>query len=724
MHTRPAVPLFSVFLAVALLIAPASADTHALESSFVGSGTAGGEFTNPYGIAVSDSGFVYVADTYNHRIQVFSANGTFVTSWGSFGSGDDQFMFPYAVAVNGSGMVHVADNQNKQLKIFTPSGAHLATHPFPGNAKGIAVDEASRTLCTDWALDRTSVYNTTYALEGTIGSAGSGTGQFWNPTGIAVAAGEVFVADTNHHRIQVFSADGTFLRKWPSDIIAGTAEGDFNHPYDLAVNRSGFLFVTDRDNDRVQIFSQAGDCVEAFACTDPCGIATGAENRVYVTSASGACVHIYRIPPAPAVTGITPSSATSGSSCVTATVRGSDFQSNPAVSLQQGATTIPGDNATRLSAETITCTFNLSSADTGTWDVRVMNDDGKEGVLIDGFAVTHEPPQITAISPDEGVSGDVLAVVRITGSGFLPAPQAVFRRSGAPDLCAGDVVYINGTHITCSLDLEGALPGARDVIVRNTDSQEDTLAAGFTVIAPATPAPTTPATPEPTCEPAPAPRAPQSGEGGVSSTAAAYAADLVPGENRTLALRSGALQAVTIRVTTPVDSVLVTASECRIPAALDHLDATLYACTAVTFYRLGDEEVEAVWFTFALPASWLTGEGCSPAGVEMLRFHDGAWEELPAAFVGEREGMAWFRVKCPGCSCIAVVCMPDTPSRETSGEERQVASAPVPAPSPVPSRPPAPPEEPDSPVPPAQKSPLTAAPLLSLPLVLLRRRRP
>jgi|GEM_PF-6756376 len=724
MHTRPAVPLFSVVLAVTLLIAPASADTYVLESSFAGSGTAGGEFDRPYGIVVNESGFVYVADTYNHRIQVFSADGTYVTSWGSFGSGDDQFMFPYAVAVNGSGAVHVADNQNKKLKLFTPSGVHLATHPFPGDGKGIAVDEGSRTFCTDWALDRISVYNTTYALEGTIGSAGSGTGQFWNPTGIAATAGEVFVADTNNHRIQVFSAAGTFLRKWPSDIISGTAEGDFDHPYAVAINRSGFLFVTDRDNDRVEIFSQAGDFVAAFACTDPCGIAIGAENRVYVTSAGGDCVYVYRIPPAPAVTGITPSSATRGSSCVNATVNGSDFRNNPTVSLQQGATIIPGGNATRLSAETITCTFNLSSADAGTWDVRVINGDGKEGVLVDGFAVTHEPPHITAIWPDEGVSGTVLAVVRITGSGFLPAPQVICRRAGTPDLCAGDVVYINGTHITCSLDLGGTVPGARDVTLRNTDGQEATLAAGFTVIAPATPAPTTPPTPDPTPEPAPAPRAPLSGEGGASSTAAAYAADLVPGENRTLALRSGALQAVTIRVTAPVDSVLVTANECRIPAPLDSPDATLYACTAVTFYRIGEDEIETVSFIFALPAPWLAGKGISPAGVDMLRFHDGAWEELPVSFAGKRDGMVWFRVESPGSSIIAAACMQDPPSRENSGEGREAAITPAPAPSPVPSRAPAPPEQPDSSDPPAQQSPLTAAPLLSLPLVLLLRRRP
>ena len=746
MHTRPAILRFSIILSMLLLIAPASADTYALESSFGSLGSGEGQFNNPYGIAVNESGYVYVADTYNNRIQVFSADGTFVTAWGSQGIGIDQFWYPYAVAVNQSGAVHVADYNNEKLKIFTPAGAHLSTHPFPKEVKGIAVDEASRAFCTDRDTDLVNVYNDTYALEGTIGSSGSGNGQFWNPTGIAVTASEVFVVDTDHHRIQVFAEDGTFLRKWPSDTAPGAAEGDFDHPYDMAINSSGLLFITDTDNDRVEIFSQAGDFVDAFSCTKPCGIATGPGNRVYVTSFSTDCVKVYRIPPPPSVTGITPSSATRGSSCVAATVNGSDFQSNPEIRLRKGAGTIIATNVTRLSAEAITCTLNLSSADAGLWDVRVINDDGKEGMLIDGFTVINPPPQIAAVAPDAGVSGDTLAGVQITGSGFLPAPLVKLHQPGQPYLYAGDAVYINDTRITCSLDLAGTAPGAWDVIVKNSDGQEDMLSGGFTVSEPATPAPepssepTVTPTPEPTAEPTPSPeptiiptpeptatpfsRHASSGNGGPSSTAVAYATDLSPGVNCTLKLITGALQTVTLRVTVPVDSVLVTAKECTIPVDIAHPNGTLYQCTEVTFYRIRGEEVDAAWFTFSLPVSWLEEQRFSPAGVTMFRFHEGAWQELPTEVLGEQNGMAWFQAESPGCSLFAIICKADSPSHTDQGDAGKDTSQATFAPTAA-TAPPVHPDPAGAAAPTAvPKSPLAAAPLLSLPLALLLRRRP
>ena len=61
------------------------------------------------GVAVDGSGNVFVADQLNNRIQVFDNTGTFLTTWGSLGSGDGQFNDPAGVAVDGSGNVFVAD---------------------------------------------------------------------------------------------------------------------------------------------------------------------------------------------------------------------------------------------------------------------------------------------------------------------------------------------------------------------------------------------------------------------------------------------------------------------------------------------------------------------------------------------------------------------------------------------------------------------------------------
>ncbi|MDO8872830.1 MAG: hypothetical protein Q7V05_08900 [Methanoregula sp.] len=89
------------------------------------SGSGDGQFSNPMGVAVDSSGNVYVTDTDNteigiNRIQKFSSTGTFLTKWGTGGSGDGQFFQPIGVAVDSSGNVYVADSLNYRIQKFAP----------------------------------------------------------------------------------------------------------------------------------------------------------------------------------------------------------------------------------------------------------------------------------------------------------------------------------------------------------------------------------------------------------------------------------------------------------------------------------------------------------------------------------------------------------------------------------------------------------------------------
>jgi len=80
-------------------------------------------------LGVDASGNVYVADTGdewaetdndNSRIEKFSNDGSFITSWGSYGTGNGQFDVPFGIVVDPSGNVFVVDEENNRIQEFAP----------------------------------------------------------------------------------------------------------------------------------------------------------------------------------------------------------------------------------------------------------------------------------------------------------------------------------------------------------------------------------------------------------------------------------------------------------------------------------------------------------------------------------------------------------------------------------------------------------------------------
>lgn len=104
------------------------------------SGSGPGQFTSPEGIALDQSGNVYVVDYGNSRVQKFTSTGTFVRQWGTYGTDPGQFRDPFEIAVDGTGNVYVADSSNDRIQKFTADGVFIQQWTTPGDGTALQRD--------------------------------------------------------------------------------------------------------------------------------------------------------------------------------------------------------------------------------------------------------------------------------------------------------------------------------------------------------------------------------------------------------------------------------------------------------------------------------------------------------------------------------------------------------------------------------------------------------
>ena len=97
--------------------------------------TGNGELNIPQGIYAYSADRIYVADSYNNRIQIFDSNGNFVKMWGSYGTGNTNFKSPAGLEVI-AGKLYVADSGNNVIKEFDLDGNYLATRGAAGSGNG------------------------------------------------------------------------------------------------------------------------------------------------------------------------------------------------------------------------------------------------------------------------------------------------------------------------------------------------------------------------------------------------------------------------------------------------------------------------------------------------------------------------------------------------------------------------------------------------------------
>lgn len=230
------------------------------------SGSASGQFLHPMHVAVDAGGNVYVTDYDNHRVQKFASDGTYLAQWGTYGAANGQFLQQGGVAVDGNGNVYAADVTAQtgvvlhRIQVFTSDGIFLRAWGdtcrtiAPGNAThfpwDVAVDDSGNVYVADCDNLRIRKFTGTGAYITQWGTYGYGDGQFGAPEGVAVdAGGNVYVTDVYRDRVQKFTSTGTYITQWGS---LGDGDGQFCAPRGIAVDADGNVYVVDACNRRIQ----------------------------------------------------------------------------------------------------------------------------------------------------------------------------------------------------------------------------------------------------------------------------------------------------------------------------------------------------------------------------------------------------------------------------------------------------------------------------------------
>ena len=187
-------------------------------------GSDNAHFNAPSDVANDAAGNVYVADTLNNRVQVFSGGGVYQRTIANPGSGPGQFLEPVSLGFDSDGNLFLFERGGLRVLKFAPNGAFLDEWGGEGTGEG----QFSRPPAPPSEL------------------------AYWQYPVLAVQGDEVYVTDPLASRIQVFDRAGNFVTKWGS---SGVGIGQFGRDMDISVASNGDIYVADADNSRVQVFN-------------------------------------------------------------------------------------------------------------------------------------------------------------------------------------------------------------------------------------------------------------------------------------------------------------------------------------------------------------------------------------------------------------------------------------------------------------------------------------
>ncbi|MBI3119907.1 MAG: SMP-30/gluconolactonase/LRE family protein [Candidatus Hydrogenedentes bacterium] len=224
------------------------------------------EFQNgtPTGITFPTGDRIVIADTHYSRILEYTRDAQLAHQWGAYGSGPDQFIYPTDAECDAAGNYYISEygQDAERIHVFDRDRQFIRQWGAAGSATGsfnrvmaLALAPDGRLYVADTANHRVQCFQCDGTFVRTIGADTADTSMKY-PHDLALAPdGTLLVAEYGAHRVSRYRSDGALLAAYGEP---GRGPGQLHGPRGVAVSPADQVFVADTDNHRIQSFFLEG----------------------------------------------------------------------------------------------------------------------------------------------------------------------------------------------------------------------------------------------------------------------------------------------------------------------------------------------------------------------------------------------------------------------------------------------------------------------------------
>ena len=256
----------------------------------------------PWGVAVNEQDEIAVSDVGNHKIHLFKSDGTHIKSFGGQGDQHGDFEWPCGIVFHSANIIVAEQSENSRVQELSRQGEYLRHFGGKGSLDhqlnfptGLSIDNDGNIIVADKKNKLIKIFSADGQFLNKLGTESSFTDELFH---CIQHDGYLVVSDRGDHSIKCIDRKGNFLYKFGKK---GIADGEFNKPDCLSMDKAGHLMVCDSFNHRIQVFDLSGKFVAKFGTkgsgmgefNEPVSVAVLSDGKIVVTDLRNSCIQIF-----------------------------------------------------------------------------------------------------------------------------------------------------------------------------------------------------------------------------------------------------------------------------------------------------------------------------------------------------------------------------------------------------------------------------------------------